>query len=121
VVVGEAEHLHLNERQNGVCELIDAAGQLLGSVQRVGDLDGDVEQFGERQGPPREPRLQGLPFQQLHGDQGLSLVVPEPVNRAAVGVVERRGAAGLTVEAGQRERVVRQLRGRNWRAARRGS
>ena len=73
----------------------------VGGVQRIGNLDGEVEQFVRLEQFPGNALLQGLALQQLHSDEGLAFVLADFVNRADVGMVQRRGGAGLALEAFQ--------------------
>ena len=61
--------------------------------------------------------LQRLPFQQLHGDEGLTLVLPYIVNDTNVRMVQRGCGAGLALEAIDRifvrEQYLRQELERN--------
>ena len=72
-------------------------------LERVGDLDARAR--GRRStgsGPPRDPLLQRLPVEQLHDDERLPVVLADVVDRADVRMVQRRGGAGLALEALQR-------------------
>src|SRR5690349_15582824 len=50
-------------------------------------------------GFPRDPMLQRDPFQKLHRDEDVIAVLPDLVNRADVGMVERRCRASLSPKA----------------------
>ena len=60
---------------------------------------------------PRHHLRERLPFEQLHDDEVLPLVLLDGVNRADVGMVQRRGGASLALEALERRRVLGQLGG----------
>ena len=51
-------------------------------------------------------RPQGLALEQLHHQEVASLVLPDVVDRADVGMVERRGRACLLLEPGDRLLVL---------------
>ena len=53
--------------------------------------------------------LEGLPFEQLHDQIRLPLVLADVMNRADVGMVERRGRLGLASKPLQRLRIVGEL------------
>ena len=55
--------------------------------------------------------LERLPIEKLHHNEQLSFVFGSFVNRADVLMIERRCGAGLTLEAGQRLPVTRQVLG----------
>jgi len=94
-------------------------------IQRIGNLDGKVEQRidGQRRcllrpgwcsparsgRPCTHPLLQCLALQELHGDEGLTFVFVDFINGADVGMIERRGSAGLALEAAQGVTVFGQL------------
>ncbi len=60
----------------------------MGRVQRVGNLDSQMDQFVNLEGLGRNAMLERLPFQQLHGDEGLASELISVVNRADVRMVE---------------------------------
>jgi hypothetical protein len=45
--------------------------------------------------------LEGRPVQRLHHDEGVAFVLPDVVNRADVGMIERRGSPRFTSESFQ--------------------
>ena len=47
---------------------------------------------------PYKSLPQRLPFQELHGDEGLALVPSDLVDRADIGVVQSRGRPGLALK-----------------------
>src|SRR5215472_5956504 len=59
----------------------------------------------------RDHVLQRRPFQILHGDERLPMLIVNLVNRADVWVIEGRGSPGLTLEAAQGLRVLCHLVG----------
>src|SRR5271157_2299873 len=59
--------------------------------------------------PYSKALLQRLAFQIFHDDEGPTFVFIDLINRADVGMIERRGGAGLALEAAQRLAVFSQL------------
>ena len=69
-------------------------------VQRVGNLDGKGQnQLGFHRSPS-DAVFQRQPVQKLHGDEGLSVLLADVVDRADVGVIQCRGRLGFALEAG---------------------
>jgi len=48
--------------------------------------------------PYRNPVFQRLPFQVLHGDEGLAFMLADFVDGADVGMIERRGGPRFTLK-----------------------
>lgn len=80
-------------------------------VEGVGDLGAEIEDRRFRHRARREERLERLPLEQFHGEEALSFVLAEIVDRADVWMVQRRGSARLPFEPLDRARIVGQLRG----------
>jgi hypothetical protein len=70
-------------------------------VQSVGNLDRQVEQRLGLKRLPLDAVLECLAFQQLHVDEGLTLVLIDGVNRTDIGVIESRCSRGLAPETFQ--------------------
>ena len=79
-------------------------------IQRIGDLDGD--------GTAAVPISSGLPamrcfqrraFQKLHGDEGVAVVLADVVNRADVGMIQRRRGLRLALKTSERLRIARHV------------
>ena len=87
---------------------VDNAGRVRG-VERVGDLDGDRQQFVECELPLREALLQRGPLQDLHDEEWAAVLVADVVNGADAGVVQRGGGPRLALEPGQRLAIIRQI------------
>ena len=79
-------------------------------VERVGDLDTEIEQVVERQRTAREPLLQRLAFEQLHHHELLAVVLADVVQRADVRVAQRRDDPRLAQKALHRLRIAAELR-----------
>src|ERR1700756_3881850 len=67
-------------------------------IQRVRDLNSQIQHALHRQRSSADQVLQRLPVQKLHGDERLPLVFANLVDRADVGMVERRGGLRLALE-----------------------
>ncbi len=67
--------------------------------ERVGHLHADVEEFVGGERPAGEAMLEGLPFEQFHGDEGAALVLVHIVDGAYVGVIQGGGGEGFALEA----------------------
>ena len=72
----------------------------------VGDLDGEGEQDFDLQGLSGDAVLEGHAFEKFHGDEGLIVVLADLVDRADVGVVQRRSGTGLAAETFERMRIA---------------
>jgi hypothetical protein len=74
--------------------------------EALGDLDRVVDRLARGKRAARQPRAQGLAFEQLRDDVGSAIVRPEIVDRGDVGVVQAAGGLRLLLEAPQPVRVV---------------
>src|ERR1039457_873214 len=81
----------------------DASG--VGSVQRVGDVNGDGEQNFRFQWTPRDAVLQGQAIQKLHGDERLAMLVVNFVDGADVRMIQCRGCPSFALKAAECLRV----------------
>ena len=71
----------------------------VGSIESVGDLDAQIEHLFNFERSAGKQMLQRLPLQQLHGDEVMPRNFVDRVNRADVGMVERRSCARLALKA----------------------
>src|SRR5207245_2573972 len=71
-------------------------------VQRAGNLNPEVQYLLHLQRLTFDAVLQRSPFEELHDDEILAILLPDLVNGADVGMVQRGGRACLAVEAFQR-------------------
>ena len=85
----------------------------VGGVERVGDLDGDVERLVERHRAPLEPSLERLSLEALHHEEVDLPLAPHVVDGADVRVAEAGEGPRLAAEAGQEVGVGPQLRGQH--------
>ncbi len=78
-------------------------------VECIRHLNGHREQNFQIQWPPPNTVLQGRAIEVFHGDKRQAILLANVVNRADVGMIERRGSLGLTLEPAERLRVTRDL------------
>ncbi len=81
-------------------------------LERAGDLHCDLEQVQSIQRAVLDPVLQRLPVQQLHHEVGPAAMGSDVVDLANIGMVQGRGGARLTVEAGRYGRRFREILGK---------
>ena len=74
--------------------------------QRIGYVNSDFQQIIQRQGLPVDAVLQRRALQQFHGDERRSAVFVDVVNRADIGMIQRRSGLRLAPEAFQRRLVL---------------
>src|ERR1700722_2945654 len=77
----------------------NAAG--VGRIEPIGNLYAQIEQLSNLKWTALDQVLQGRTFEILHGDEGLTLLLADIVDGADVGMVQRRGGLGLTLEAAE--------------------
>ena len=73
----------------------------MGSVQGIGDFDGQSDQNILFQRAFRRYDVQGRAVQKLHGDEWLAVFLADFVDRADVGMVQGGGGLRFALEAGQ--------------------
>ena len=71
----------------------------VGSGERVGHMNGDIEEFVDIHGLAPDALLQALALQLFHDDEGMAVVVFDFVDGADAGMVQQRGGAGLALKA----------------------
>ena len=81
----------------------------MGRSERVRHLQSDLDHALDRKRPAPDPVLEGLALHQLHHEERLTFVLADVVDRADVGVVERRGGPGLRLEPLKSRAIVCQL------------
>ena len=84
----------------------DAA--LVRGVQGIGDLSRDRERVSERQRTLRDPFRQRLALDELEHECGAAIDVLEAINRADVGMIQRRQHARFALEAREALRIGRE-------------
>ena len=75
--------------------------------QRVGNLDGHLEEMLQFHRAIPDTVLQRLPIKKFHSDKASAILFANFVDRANVGMVQRRRGASFTTEAFQSLRVFR--------------
>jgi hypothetical protein len=83
----------------------------VGGVQRIRELDPELQQFLRLEGLPGDAVLQRLPLQQLHADEGLALVLVDVVDGADVRVIQGGRGPGFTPEPFEGDLVAKELLG----------
>jgi hypothetical protein len=78
------------------------------TVERLGDLDPDLEEWLGGKRAPFEPRREGLALDQLHHQVAGLPFVSDVEQGADVGVVEAGDGLGFALETGADIRVARQ-------------
>src|SRR5205807_1448373 len=71
-------------------------------VQCVRDLNAEIEQHLGLQRLPRDEVLKGLPLQELHDDEVLSLVLADLMDSANIGMVQGGSCPRFTLKSLQR-------------------
>ena len=79
-------------------------------VQRVGNLNCQRQQRPHLQRTPRNPMLQPQPIEKLHRNESFAVCFANVVNRANVGMIQRRRRLRLHLKTRQGMRVPRNLR-----------
>src|SRR5271157_3752165 len=80
-------------------------------VERIADLDTDIDDLVQRKRVPVDLLVQALAFQQLHGDEALAVAFLDSIDGADVGMVQGRGGARLLLEALQGVGVLLEIPG----------
>ena len=75
----------------------DALG--VSAVERVRDLDGEIEETIERHGLAVDHALEGLALEQFHGDEVAATLLADLVDGADARMIEGRGGASLALKA----------------------
>ena len=90
-----------DENVGGLDVAVDNAFAVRG-IESICDLDGELEKLlkGNRSG--LQPLLERLPGQEFHGDEVLAFFFADVVDRADIGMVQRRGGAGFAAKAFER-------------------
>ena len=78
----------------------------VGSIERVGNLDGEGQHYGRVQRPSCNPVLQRQPIQKFHGDERLPVLLANVVNRTDIGVIQCGGGMGFALKTGECLRVT---------------
>src|ERR1039457_1856641 len=101
----EVENLHAPSLvKEDVCRLDVTVNDPFGvsGLEGVSELDADIEQAVERQGPTAQLGIEALALQQLHSDERLALGALDRIYGANVGMVQGRGSASFEQKAVER-------------------
>src|ERR1700693_292754 len=74
----------------------------VGSIERVGDVDTEIEEQFQIQGAARDAVLQRFAVKTFHGDVGLPIFLANFVNGADVGMIQRGGRSRLAAKSLER-------------------
>src|SRR5579863_5219178 len=83
-------------------------------VERVGDLDAQIEHRLNLHRLAGDAVPEGLALQQFHGDESSAIGLVNFVNGADVGVVQRRRGLGFALETAESLRVVGEVIGQEF-------
>src|ERR1700730_545593 len=75
---------------------------VVGSVERVGNLDRQNAQYIRLNGLSSDAMLQSHAIQKFHDEEGLAVLLPDFIDRADIGMVKCGGRLCLSLKAGQR-------------------
>jgi hypothetical protein len=78
-------------------------------VQRVRNLDSQLQQRFHFQRTPGDPVLQRHPFQKFHRNERMPVVLADFVDCANIGVIQRGRRPRLAAKAFQRRRILRHV------------
>ena len=81
----------------------------VGCVERICDLNAEVQNFFERERLALNATFQGLSIQELHRNEVLTVLFTDVVNRVNVRVVECRSGFSLALETFQQLRIIGQI------------
>ena len=84
----------------------------VGGIQRISDLDAQIENRLDLQRLATDPMPERLPLQQLHGDKGSPIGLINLVDRADVRMVQRGRGLGLPLETAEGLCVVGEFVGK---------
>ena len=84
--------------------------RLVGGVQSVSNLDGDVKNLSAGQWLTCDEVLESLTFEELHHDEGMAFRFVNFVDGTNVGMVEGRGGSRLALKSLQDLRIADQRR-----------
>jgi len=84
-----------------VCRLDVPMDDALGvrRIESVGDIDADLQYSLQLQRATGDQVLQCSAIQKLHDDEGLAFVLPDLVDCAYIGMVQRRSSASFAAES----------------------
>ena len=74
----------------------------VGGIERVCDFDGERKKSLDLHGTSADPVLERCALEQLHGDEGLSVLIADVMDGADVGMVQSRRGLRFSLKASQR-------------------
>ena len=80
-------------------------------IQGISNLNPKFQELFDFERLARDALPEGLALQQFHHDVGLAMLLTNLMNRADVGMIQRRGSTGFTLESFQGLPVFRQFFG----------
>ena len=124
--LGQAEVEHLDQAALGAHQVraLDVAvddAAAVRFIERVGDLEADLDDLADRQRPLRDARRQQLAFDVLHDDEVGAGVLADVVGDGDVRRAQHRGGARLVQQARAAFRIGFERGGRNFSATGRPS
>src|SRR5258708_2757550 len=113
--LGQAEIQHFclatpGEENIGRLQVAMDDARLVGDLQSVSNLHGDVKNLSAGQWPTGDEVLEGLTFQELHHDEAMAFRFVNFVDSTNVGMVEGRGGACLALKSLEGLRIADQSR-----------
>jgi hypothetical protein len=83
----------------------------MSGVERIGNLDAEIEHRVDLHPFARDGMAERLPLQQFHGDEGSTALLVDLVNCAYVRMIQSGGSLGLALEAAQGLWIAREFVG----------
>jgi hypothetical protein len=83
-------------------------------IERIGDLNSQIQHQLDGHWLSADSMLEGLTVEELHGQEGLILMLPNFMNCADVGMIESRSGPGFAPEAFECLRVMREFIGQKF-------
>ena len=77
----------------------------VGGIERVGDFDGEGEEFFDVHGAAVDAVLERLPIEKFHGDKGVAVLLADIVDGADVGMVQGGGGLRFPLESRESLRI----------------
>ena len=83
-------------------------------VERVGNVDGNIEQAIEFERLAADEMLERLAIEKFHGDKGFAVLLADVVNGADVGMIKGGGGLGFALETCEGLRVFGDIVGKKF-------
>ena len=110
----EIEQLHLaclGDEDVGRLDIAVHDAFAVGRIERVGDLDAEIEHEVDGQGLSVDAVFERLAFEVFHRQVGSAVFFADVVDGADIGVVQRRGGPGLAAEPVEHGKLAADLIG----------